>query len=71
MHRDLQAESVLVEAQEESPEGLKVWVTSFGLQPLFDLHGLGGSLPGSCLSGALKAWPAHCEATSVIARTGT
>ena len=32
MHRDLQAESVLVEAQEESPEGLKVWVTSFGLQ---------------------------------------
>ena len=53
IHRDLQPESVLVEDTEEgNPRGLKAWVTCFGLQPLFDLHGLGGSLPSSCLQEA-------------------
>lgn len=54
IHRDLQPESVLVEdtSRDEGSStttGLKAWVTCFGLQPLFDLHGLGGSLPPSCL----------------------
>jgi len=54
IHRDLQPEFVLVEDlnREEAAKGpkrLKAWVTSFGLQPLFDLHGLGASLPSSCV----------------------
>lgn len=56
IHRDLQPESVLVEDTEGSA-GMKAWVTCFGLQPLFDLHGLGGSLPASCLPPAPSVSP--------------
>ncbi|CAE7360143.1 unnamed protein product, partial [Symbiodinium natans] len=54
IHRDLQPECVLVaESHKDDPSrgpaALKAWVTSIGLQPLFDLHGLGGSLPSASL----------------------
>lgn len=61
MHRDLHPELVLVEeisptSADEVTNGhcrprprLKVSVLAFGLQPLFDLHGVGGSLSSSCL----------------------
>eukprot|EP00913_Durusdinium_trenchii_P008709 g8180.t1 len=59
MHRDLQPEAVLVEeiSREDGARGLKAWVSCFGLQPLFDLHGLGGSLPASCLPPVNSAAP--------------
>eukprot|EP00930_Biecheleria_cincta_P056270 TRINITY_DN42419_c0_g1_i1.p1 TRINITY_DN42419_c0_g1~~TRINITY_DN42419_c0_g1_i1.p1 ORF type:complete len:1000 (-),score=138.39 TRINITY_DN42419_c0_g1_i1:47-3046(-) len=63
-HRDLQPEFVFVEVlthQDDhtgSTNGssaplarqcVKASVAGFGLQPLFDLHGVGGSLPANCL----------------------
>eukprot|EP00439_Symbiodinium_sp_Y106_P012437 s2419_g1.t2 len=64
IHRDLQPEFVLVaEAQKDEnmgirgPSSLKAWVTSIGLQPLFDLHGLGGSLPSASLPPSPESRP--------------
>lgn len=64
IHRDLQPEFVLVAdtQQDENggirgPSSLKAWVTSIGLQPLFDLHGLGGSLPSTSLPPAPESRP--------------
>eukprot|EP00931_Biecheleriopsis_adriatica_P056292 TRINITY_DN33357_c0_g1_i1.p1 TRINITY_DN33357_c0_g1~~TRINITY_DN33357_c0_g1_i1.p1 ORF type:complete len:1061 (+),score=215.07 TRINITY_DN33357_c0_g1_i1:59-3241(+) len=62
VHRDLQPEFVVVEEEADSEPGsarqsLKAYVSGFGLQPLFDLHGLGGSLPSSCLPAGPSEWP--------------